>query len=213
MTGDITVSREAIDGYGNHRDIIDGVIDAFEAFFREFEARESLSQDDCERVLRGEELSGRDLRQRPEAFARQYLVHPLLDVFDHRYRIEPYLVEEEVGLDEISSNPDFRITGISYRNRRLGQYVEPMIFGEAKAINRYERAKKNIYDPENEAKGYLRLDIPVEVGIATDGFSWGIFLYVPRSSFANPNEKRRWAGEVSLNEFAAYAANQFFNGT
>jgi len=118
------------------------------------ELADRLSTHELEEVLAGEktDLTSADLGQKPESFAEQYLIYPLMDQMGLEFRDQPY---GQSG--DRTVWPDSEI-------RNLDQNIA----NEHKALN-------NVEDGVHELTVYLdSLTIGADYGIVTDGIEWRV---------------------------------------
>lgn len=197
------------DLYGEVKELLNDVITVFSNVASLFKKRNGVTEEDFIDVLRDPScaLDGSELGQKPETFTNQYLVHPLLEIFGFNYVIEPRMLFDTIGSRESGMFADFRLLDLSYtrRDQLIGgpwgdkEFVntyEPNVFGEVKCINSYEEAKKDI------RQQYVRPYTDIDVGIATDGLDWGVYIDIPRAE--------TWL-EFSFREFAMKVANHIYD--
>ena len=143
------------------------VLQELQTFISEFEDRTTDSAA-LERILKGEDLVGGVVQQKPEFFTEQYLIVPLLRALGYKdVRWRPAkLIEEE------QKQPDFQIDDPPART---------LCIVEAKRLGREEREGA----AAAQIKGYLQDDTFVKyttnqklqylVGIGTDGIDWVLY--------------------------------------
>jgi hypothetical protein len=205
---ELTIHGKPVGDYeGTKGQMLEKAVYIFSRAAHQFESREKTSEQQFLRILKNEyEANGAVLEQKPEHFVRQYLVYPLLDVLEFEYIIEPRMVFDSIGYGETGSFADFRITNASYvrkdgviglgMEKEFTNQYKPNVFGETKPLNNYEEARDEIEER------YVGPHMEIDVGIATDGLDWGVYISIPYSE--------TWT-EFSLRRFAMKVANHVYN--
>jgi hypothetical protein len=113
----------------------------------------------------GKYLHGRHLIQKPERFIEEYLIFPILQDLGHTLRSQPKQYAPRWAKQ--SGIPDFALTTIPIT---AAQEDGLRLFGEAKPLNRIEKAR-------TDAEAYLQSDLDYDaVLLLTDGIKWEIWL-------------------------------------
>ena len=137
----------------SHSALVGRLREVLEAFVDDLDGR--LSAQELEAVLDGskEDLSSRDLGNKPEAYTEDYLIEPLLEAAGLEVASQPY---GKSG--ERDRWPDGEI-----RN------LETRVITEHKPLN-------NVADAHGQLKEYLdRKSLGADYGIATDGIEWYVY--------------------------------------
>lgn len=214
MRGRLRIHGTPIEEFGRReRRVLSGVVDALSAVATEFGARDGVTEDDYVTLLRDPSsgVSGTDLGQRPASFVEQYLVHPLLESLGFDYVVAPRMRFEPFEPTDADAFCDFRITNASYArgDRPAGPHWDddgpdppreygPEVVGETAPPNGYTGAKETI------RAAYAHPFKQLDVGIATDGLDWGVYVGVPRAEC--------WE-EFSLRPFALKIADHVYDGS
>ena len=139
--------------------VVDDVLTVAEAFVDELWTR--LDAQAFEEVLVGKkaDLVSDDLGQKPEVFAEDELIFPLLRAVGLKWKRQIYESDGD-GDDDVRTSVSWPDLGIVN--------VEEATLGEAKPIN-------NVPDAEDDVVEYLdRISVREDYGIATDGIEWRI---------------------------------------
>lgn len=212
MGGRLRIHGTPIAEFGRRkRQVLTGLVETLSTAASEFGARDGVTEEGYVDLLMtpSSTVSGADLGQRPTAFAEQYLVHPLLEVLGYDYVVEPRMRFEPFADPDREAFCDFRVTNASYArgDRRVGapwgdeesaDGYGPEIVGETGALNAYDDAKRTIRG--TYAHPFKQLD----VGIATDGLDWGVYVGLPGAE--------TWE-EFSLRPFALKVAAHVYDGS
>lgn len=186
MGGRLRVHDTPVDEFGRQkRRVLTGIVDVFSSVVAQFETRDGVTGDDYVAVLEDptHRIAGSSLGQRPSSFAEQYVVHPLLEVLGYDYVVGSRVRFERFAELDSTTFAGFRLTNTSYarRDRLAGapwgdesaaEEHRPEVVGETAGLNAYADAKEEIRET------YVHPFTHVDVGIATDGLDWGVYVGV-----------------------------------
>ena len=208
MGGRLSIHGTPVDEFGRgKRRTLREIVRAFSAVATEFGTREGVTEADYLDLLcdPSHTVDGAALGQRPASFAEQYLVHPLLEVLGYDYVTDAAVRFEPVAEPGPPTFADLRITNTSYTRRdRLtgapwggddGDGYRPEVVGQSAGLNAYDEAKAAI------GEKYVHPFLQVDVGIATDGFDWGVYVGVPGAETWEEFSLRGFATKVAAHVY------------
>ncbi|MFC7227791.1 N-6 DNA methylase [Salinirubellus salinus] len=151
---------------------------------------EQLSLRDLEAVLSGDkdDLQSSDLGSKPETYAENNLIYPLLEIMGLAYTEQPYGGGSHAEDERDIVWPDFEL-----------DTIDEYTIGENKPFN-------NIQNAHKETLQYLdRRSIGADYAIATDGFTWWLYKVEQsgdRTSFPRIKtvELRELLRQIALNK-------------